>query len=80
MTPAAAVLVGCVHVYRWTIRPVIGANCRYEPSCSQYALDVLHSHGALSGSALTARRILRCTPWHAGGYDPPPTQSVRTVS
>ncbi len=72
MTPAAAVLSGAVTAYQWTIRPVIGANCRYEPSCSHYALAVLASHGALRGSALTARRILRCNPWHEGGYDPPP--------
>jgi len=72
VTPAAAVLAGAVRVYQWTIRPVIGANCRYEPSCSHYAIAVLGSHGALRGSALTARRILRCNPWQEGGYDPPP--------
>ena len=72
MTPAAAVLSCAVTAYQWTIRPVIGANCRYEPSCSHYALAVLASHGALRGTALTARRILRCNPWHEGGYDPPP--------
>lgn len=72
MTPAAAVLTGAVRVYQWTIRPVIGANCRYEPSCSHYAIAVLRSHGALRGSAMAAGRILRCNPWHPGGYDPPP--------
>ncbi len=80
MNPAASLLAGCVHVYRWTIRPVIGANCRYEPSCSAYALQVLDSHVALRGSALAARRLLRCTPWHEGGYDPPPPLSSRTAS
>jgi hypothetical protein len=80
VTPAAALLTGCVHAYRWTIRPIIGAHCRYEPSCSAYALTSIETHGALRGGALAARRILRCTPWHAGGYDPPPGASSRTAS
>jgi putative membrane protein insertion efficiency factor len=72
MTPAASVLAGAVRVYQWTLRPVIGANCRFEPSCSHYAIEALGTHGALRGSALAARRILRCNPWHPGGYDPVP--------
>jgi putative membrane protein insertion efficiency factor len=59
-------------VYQWTLRPLIGANCRFEPSCSHYALAVLRSHGAAAGSLLAARRVLRCNPWNAGGFDPPP--------
>lgn len=69
---AARTLAGAVHVYRWTLRPVIGANCRFEPSCSHYALAVLRSHGATRGSLLAAGRILRCNPWNQGGFDPPP--------
>jgi putative membrane protein insertion efficiency factor len=80
MSAAAQVLSAGVRAYQWTIRPVIGANCRYEPSCSHYALQALEQHGALRGSALTVRRILRCTPWHAGGYDPPPSKTPRTAS
>ncbi len=72
MTPAAAVLTGAVRVYQWTLRPIIGAQCRFEPSCSHYACAVLASHGALRGGALAARRILRCNPWHPGGLDLPP--------
>jgi putative membrane protein insertion efficiency factor len=72
MTPAASVLAGAVRVYQWTIRPVIGANCRFEPSCSHYAIEALGKHGALRGSALAAKRILRCNPWHEGGDDPVP--------
>jgi putative membrane protein insertion efficiency factor len=72
MTPAAHVAVGAVRVYQWTVRPVIGANCRFFPSCSDYAIEALHAHGALRGSGLAARRILRCNPWNAGGYDPVP--------
>ncbi len=69
--PARA-LAGAVHVYQWTLRPMIGPNCRFEPSCSHYALAVLRSHGAARGSVLTAGRVLRCNPWNAGGFDPPP--------
>ncbi|HEY2133713.1 MAG TPA: membrane protein insertion efficiency factor YidD [Acetobacteraceae bacterium] len=72
MTPAASVLAGAVRVYQWTIRPIIGANCRFEPSCSHYAIEALSKHGALRGSALAAKRILRCNPWHEGGDDPVP--------
>ena len=74
ITPAAAVLRGAVRVYQWTLRPMIGAQCRFTPSCSHYALDALAAHGAWRGSALAAKRVLRCNPWHAGGHDPvPPT-------
>jgi putative membrane protein insertion efficiency factor len=72
MTPAAAVLAGTVRAYQWTIRPIIGAQCRFEPSCSHYAIEALVVHGALRGSALVARRVLRCNPWHEGGFDPVP--------
>ena len=73
MSAAAAVLAGAVRAYQLTIRPVIGAQCRFEPSCSHYAIEALAVHGALRGSGLTARRVLRCNPWHPGGYDPVPS-------
>ncbi|MBR0644618.1 membrane protein insertion efficiency factor YidD [Plastoroseomonas hellenica] len=70
---AALALKGCVHTYRYTLRGVIGSHCRFHPHCSDYALEALSAHGALRGSLLTARRILRCNPWHPGGYDPVPS-------
>jgi uncharacterized protein len=73
VTPAATIAVGAVRAYQWTIRPVIGANCRFWPSCSDYAIEALRTHGALRGGGLAARRILRCNPWCEGGYDPVPT-------
>jgi uncharacterized protein len=72
MTPAAHLVIGAVRVYQWTIRPVIGANCRFFPSCSDYAIEAIRGHGALHGSGLAVRRVLRCNPWHEGGYDPVP--------
>lgn len=61
-----------VRLYRVTISPLIGANCRYQPTCSEYALEALRVHGAFRGSVLAARRIARCHPWGGHGYDPVP--------
>ncbi|MGG5810447.1 membrane protein insertion efficiency factor YidD [Falsiroseomonas sp. CW058] len=72
MTPAQHILRGAIHAYRYTLRGVIGCNCRFEPHCSAYGLEAIAAHGALRGSWLTGRRILRCNPWHPGGYDPVP--------
>ena len=73
MSAAALMLSGAVRVYELTLRPVIGANCRFYPSCSAYAREALASHGAARGSLLAARRILRCHPFNPGGFDPVPT-------
>ena len=72
MTPLAAALIGLARVYQWTVRPIIGPNCRFWPSCSEYAVEAVAVHGALTGGGLAARRVLRCNPWHPGGYDPIP--------
>lgn len=70
-----ALLVLGVRIYQWTLRPFIGAHCRFEPTCSAYAIEALRTHGAAAGSVLAARRVLRCNPWHDGGLDPvPPCQ------
>ena len=61
-----------VRAYRYFISPLLPAACRFHPSCSAYAEQALEEHGALRGGWLAARRICRCGPWHAGGYDPVP--------
>jgi putative membrane protein insertion efficiency factor len=66
------VLVAIVRGYRLLLSPWIGSQCRFEPTCSAYALQALEQHGAGGGSYLAARRILRCHPWCAGGLDPVP--------
>jgi putative membrane protein insertion efficiency factor len=71
-TPAAAIGIGAVRVYQWTLRPFIGSHCRFWPSCSEYAVDALRAHGAVRGTGLAVKRILRCNPWHEGGVDPVP--------
>ncbi len=65
-------LIALVYAYRFTLSPFVGYHCRFTPTCSEYALDALRHHGALRGSWLTLRRLGRCHPWHAGGYDPVP--------
>ena len=65
-------LLALVWLYRITISPWLGANCRYAPSCSEYALEALREHGAFRGSWLAAKRIGRCHPWGGSGYDPVP--------
>lgn len=65
-------LVLLVRLYQWTLRPFIGAHCRFEPSCSHYAIEALRAHGAAGGVGLAMRRVLRCNPWTPGGYDPVP--------
>lgn len=65
-------LIGFIKLWRLLISPLYGQVCRYYPSCSQYGLDAVRVHGAIKGSWLIVRRLSRCTPWHAGGYDPVP--------
>ena len=64
-----ALAVGLVHVYQRVASPLLGARCRYHPSCSQYAIDALEQFGFLRGSALACWRLLRCNPWTHGGVD-----------
>lgn len=66
------ILLSLVWAYRWAISPMLAPACRFHPSCSSYAEEALERHGALRGGWLAARRVCRCGPWHAGGYDPVP--------
>ena len=74
---ATRLLVLLVHVYRLTLGPLLGGSCRFTPSCSHYAIEALQRHGAVRGSHLTLRRILRCHPFHPAGHDPVPTGNER---
>jgi len=65
-----------VRLYQCTLGTVLPNSCRYEPTCSQYALDALTEHGAVGGSWLALKRILRCHPFARGGYDPVPKTPV----
>ncbi len=65
-------VVGLIKLYRLLLSPLLGQNCRFEPTCSRYAEEAIHSHGVLKGSFLGIKRIVKCNPWHAGGFDPVP--------
>ena len=74
-SPVRALLIGLLKAYRFAISPLYGQVCRYHPTCSAYALEAVTVHGSIKGSWLAARRVGRCHPWAAGGYDPVPTKA-----
>ena len=74
MTFTQHILIRLVKAYRLLLSPWLGSACRFEPTCSRYAIEALEMHGAAKGSYLTAGRLLRCHPWCAGGFDPVPTK------
>jgi putative membrane protein insertion efficiency factor len=75
-----ALLLGVVRAYRLLLSPWLGAGCRFEPTCSVYALGALERHGAAAGSYLVLTRLVRCQPWCAGGHDPVPVEKPRLFS
>ncbi len=77
MTPGAYILSLPVRAYRLVLSPYVGHGCRYQPTCSVYALDALERHGAFKGGWLAIRRIGRCHPWGGSGYDPVPGADPR---
>ena len=68
-------LISLVKGYRLLLSPSLGSACRFAPTCSAYSLQALQQHGALAGTYLTMRRLVRCQPWCNGGHDPVPSQS-----
>ena len=68
-----------LRAYKLGISPLLGQNCRFYPSCSDYAQEAIHEHGALRGSMMAGRRLCKCHPWHPGGFDPVP-KSAKTHS
>ncbi len=68
----ATLLVWLIRAYQVIVSPMLGPTCRFIPSCSDYALEAIRRHGAAKGSMLTARRLLKCHPFHPGGFDPVP--------
>lgn len=68
----ARTLAGTVRLYQLLVSPVFPSHCRFEPSCSAYAIQALHRHGPVRGAWLGLWRILRCNPWGGAGYDPVP--------
>ncbi len=64
-------LIGLARVYRVTLSPILGRQCRFEPSCSAYFIEAVQKYGAIRGACRGIWRICRCNPWNSGGFDPP---------
>ncbi len=71
---ARLALLGLIHFYRLALSPILPPACRFEPSCSRYALEAIRLHGAWRGAWLALRRIARCHPFCLGGFDPVPLE------
>ena len=67
-----AIAIFIIKVYQYCISPLLGNNCRFYPSCSQYSVQAIERFGVIKGSYLSIRRLLKCHPWHEGGEDPVP--------
>lgn len=76
-SPARALLIGLVKLYRLTLSGWLGSQCRFHPTCSRYAEDAIRTHGAIRGMLMAAWRIARCGPFTAGGFDPVPSRRRR---
>jgi uncharacterized protein len=77
-TVGEGALIALIKGYRYGIRPMLGQRCRFYPSCSEYTLEAVQTHGAAKGAYLGAKRILKCQPWHPGGVDPVPEKVAKT--
>jgi uncharacterized protein len=72
MTFGQRILLGLIRVYKVTLSPFVGQQCRYRPTCSDYGADCVRAHGAWAGSWMTMARVCRCHPWGGLGWDPAP--------
>jgi len=75
-----SVLLFLLRAYQLLLSPMLGQNCRFYPTCSNYAREAIANHGAARGGALAVRRVCRCHPWNAGGHDPVPPASQSSTT
>jgi putative membrane protein insertion efficiency factor len=68
---ATAILVATIRIYQWTISPLLGPACRFEPTCSRYMIEAVRKYGLIRGVRKGLVRFSHCHPWHPGGFDPP---------
>ena len=64
------ILIKTMRLYQLILSPLLGSNCRFEPTCSQYFIEAVEMNGVLKGSVMGIKRLLKCHPWHPGGFDP----------
>ena len=64
------ILIKSIRLYQLILSPLLGSNCRFEPTCSQYFIEAVEMNGVLKGSVMGIKRLLKCHPWHPGGFDP----------
>jgi hypothetical protein len=75
ISPLQKLLISVIRLYQIAISPMLGPRCRFTPTCSQYAIEAVKSHGVIKGSWIASKRVLKCHPLNDGGYDPvPPKQ------
>lgn len=72
------ILLACLRAYRFVLSPLLGNQCRFAPTCSQFAIEAIERFGPVRGSVLALGRLSRCHPWHAGGWDPVPEAPRKT--
>lgn len=65
-------IINIIKIYQRFISPFFPSSCKFSPSCSRYGIEAINKHGAIRGSYLTVKRVLKCNPWNNGGYDPIP--------
>ena len=63
-------VIKVIRIYQLVLSPTLGGNCRFQPTCSQYAIDAVNEHGIFKGFLLSLKRIAKCHPYHPGGFDP----------
>ena len=75
-----SLLIGIIKLYQYLLSPLSGQNCRFHPTCSQYAVEAINEHGVFKGGYLSMRRILKCHPFNEGGLDPVPKKQDKPLN
>jgi putative membrane protein insertion efficiency factor len=70
-----SLFIGFIKLYQMLISPLLGPNCRFHPTCSQYAIEAIGEYGVIKGGYLSVRRLIKCHPFHSGGLDPVPEKN-----
>ncbi|MGB1327426.1 MAG: membrane protein insertion efficiency factor YidD [Porticoccaceae bacterium] len=80
MIKVRSLIIGLIKLYQYLLSPFLGQNCRFHPTCSQYAVEAINEHGVLKGGYLSMRRIIKCHPFNEGGLDPVPKKQDKPLN